>query len=840
MSYGTATQGRPIQGVSQQPDRVRLPGQCTESINYRPDVVSGLVTRPGTLKESVLEEDIAFPDDVKWHYYDRGTGEEYFIAVNGVGDVRVWDRSGVQQGLVVAPEAKAYLASPDPRTCILPQTVGDTTFLLNNTVNVQVNTDLTPSASNTAILYPQFADYAQRIEVYMEVPTPEGLVKQQVGYYQTADGANSDDKFSVATSYVTDRIYQMLLGWSNTDLGGFPTAGTDETWVSLYNPGQGGVTTQLDTDGVTYIPLYEVELVEGTIQIKRADGQDFQISVDDDADGGNVILVKGAIESTSKLPAFAPEGFLVEIDPPGSRDKAENFWLKAEIRTDGTVRWVETVAPALFVGLNASTMPVQLVREDIIAGVAQFSLELAPWEDRRVGDDRTNPMPSFVDTEYPRPINSLGVFQNRLYVTSGEAVIMTRTSKFYDFFRESAQVALDTDPIDVFADSDKVQVLKSSQLFDGDLVFFSDVGQSLLLGQEPVTPSNATLIGTTSFESNLDVRPVASGDSIFFAFDYGQFTGIREYFTDSLTDTKRARPVTDHVNKYIEGKPLLMVTSTSLNLLIIRTYDHPDRLYVYEWLWQGAEKVQSAWGYWDFGEGSVISDVRFSGTDLLIIIRRGNGTVLERMDLGDAPEFSLEYPLRLDSRVEVNCTYESINDRWIIVDPLPEEPESSLVVVRGNGCNQPGLEVSFEREGEALVSYENLSDATQAKVYVGVAYKCRYVPTNPVPKDSRGETLSLDRLTVGKIHITYEKTGNVTATVENNNGNSRQYKYGNRKMGSPENLVGYDPQVAGEHVIPIRRASNTYQLNLETDDHRPTIIRDIHYDGTLSRRGRRF
>ena len=75
-------------------------------------------------------------------------------------------------------------------------------------------------------------------------------------------------------------------------------------------------------------------------------------------------------------------------------------------------------------------------------------------------------------------------------------------------------------------------------------MFFSSTSQ-FILNADGVLTDNAGLAQATSFKSNLAVNPVASGDGIYFTFDYGRFTGIREFFTDSISDTKKARPITE-------------------------------------------------------------------------------------------------------------------------------------------------------------------------------------------------------------------------------------------------------------------------------------------------------
>lgn len=800
MGYVTANQGRPIQGISQQPHKVRVNGQCSESINWRPDIVKGLITRPGTQLISKISE-TGYDINTKWHYYDRGTGEEYFFAIDENGAISAWTPDGVEGVVTADAPATAYLNTTVPKDELEMVTIGDTTFIANKKTPVVSSTTLTPSQTFEGIVYVQFTDYGQTQKVFVENILTD--TRTEVASYSAPDGSAASQSDQIATTYVAQQLY-------------------DDMIVNA-----------------VIMAEYNVTLEENTIFISRQDGLDFKLDSSDDADGKNCIVVKGSIDDTSQLPPRAPEGFLIEIDPPGANttDNA-NYYLRTEEDNRGGIKWVETVAPDIPVGMDKTTMPVQLVRTSIISGVPQFHLELGSWEDRTVGDERTNPLPSFVDTPGVF-IETMGIFQNRLFFTAGESVVLTRSSEFYFFFRETSQAALETDPIDIFADATQVNVLTSSVPFDGDLVFFSSEAQFVLSGQEAVSSENATLRQTTAFEADQGVRPVASGENIFFPFKFGRFTGVREYYTDSIVDTKRARPVTDHVNQLIIGRPNLFKSSTALNLLLTRTDEDLNLLYVYEWLWQGTEKVQSAWGKWEFEEGSIIHDVQFNDTDLYLIISRGEGTYIEKIDVGDADDLNVDYSIRLDRKVELDFTYDP-SGKWVATDPYLG---SDIIGVESLGCYQVGNEVYLERDGLGnIFTEDDIADPLDVtvKVYVGIPYDAIYEPTQPVAKDSQGGAMDLDRLTVGAYFVTYDKTGDIEATVTKRDGGSRTANFGNRTIGGPENLVGLAPQVEGQHRIPIRAKSNKYTLSLRTMDHRPTAIRDFQWNGTFNPRGRRI
>ncbi|KAF2282455.1 hypothetical protein GH714_043926 [Hevea brasiliensis] len=143
--------------------------------------------------------------------------------------------------------------------------------------------------------------------------------------------------------------------------------------------------------------------------------------------------------------------------------------------------------------------------------------------------------------------------QNRLMLTSGEAVIASRTSRFFDFFRYTVLATVDTDPFDVFADIEEV-IISVGQHRWMVTWFCSPQTSSLSCWRQATNPTSAVIRPATHFKMTPGVKPAPSGDAILFAFDSGSYSGIREFFTDSYSDTKKAQPATSHVDKYIRGK----------------------------------------------------------------------------------------------------------------------------------------------------------------------------------------------------------------------------------------------------------------------------------------------
>jgi len=796
MTFSTGNQGNPINGVSQQPAKNRFLGQCTASDNFKPDVVQGLITRQGTDTQGKLIGASVDPD-VKWHYYDRGDGEQYHISIEDDGTVKAWSPDGTIHSIGSTAAAIAYLVCDNPREEIKPLTIGDYTFLVNTTKTVLANATDTPSQLSEGIINVKFMDYGQTINVYIDSVLAATYVGPQ--------GLGPSESPLVAVDYVANQLYISLSAWN------------------LANGNN-----------------YTLTLDSNTVYINRFSGLPFTLSVEDDAAGANTVAVKDKIKSTTDLPKRAPEGFLIEIDPPGATFAGnDNYWLKAENNDTDHITWRESISPDISLGLDVDTMPVVLVRDSVQPTQSLFTLRVGEWEDRTVGDDASNPQPVFVDNK----IQNIGLMQNRIIFTSGEEVLASKSTGggFFDFFRTTSQLTLSTDPLSFYADVPKVNFLESMASFDGSMVFFSKNGQFILRGDKALT-SASVLETSTSFESKLTVEPVASGDGIFFTFNYGRFTGIREFFTDSITDTKKARPVTEHVNKYVAGSPTIMATSTNLNMLAIKTDNADNILYVYDWLWRGDTKVQSAWGRYIFAATDNILNIVFNDELMIIVIEREDGSVYsEKMNIGSPDDDGLDFSVRADRKIEDDM--ELFSERYRVLDPFPGLDIEEILCIRSTGAYEEdiGVAIDIYREGGYLYTDEDLTDTGDpVAVVIGQRYLCSYTPTNPIPHDEGGQALNLDKFKVKSFYLNYDSSGDVVARVEKNSGSIRTKNLTPRVLGNPNNLIGFAPISTGTYKMTIKQRPDKYTLTYETYSHIPLIIRDFDYNGDLNRRGRRI
>lgn len=792
--------GRQIQGISQQPPAVRLDGQCTTMVNMVPDVVNGTQSRMGTTHIAKLLDEGT--DNMATHHYRRGEGdEEYFFTLKKGQVPEIFDKHGRKCNVISQDAPIAYLSEVvNPREDVQFMTIADVTFMLNRRKVVKVSNRKSPKVGDKAIVFCAYGQYGTSYSIIINGTTAAS--------FKTPDGGSAEHVEQIRTERIASELYSKLQQWS------------------------GVVDYEIKRDGTS-------------IFIDRRDGTSFTITTTDGAKGKDLVAIKNKVSSTDLLPSRAPAGYKVQVWPTGSKPESR-YWLQAEPKEGNLVSWKETIAADVLLGFDKGTMPYIIERTGIINGIAQFKIRQGDWEDRKVGDDLTNPMPSFIDEEVPQTIGGMFMVQNRLCFTAGEAVIASRTSYFFDFFRYTVISALATDPFDIFSDASEVYQLKHAVTLDGATVLFSDKSQFILPGDKPLEKSNALLKPVTTFEVNNKVKPVVTGESVMFATNDGSYSGVREFYTDSYSDTKKAQAITSHVNKLIEGNITNMAASTNVNRLLVTTDKYRNIIYCYDWLWQGTDRVQSAWHVWKWPIGTKVRGMFYSGELLYLLLERGDGVYLEKMDMGDALTYGLNDRIRMDRQAELVFKHFKAEDEWVS-EPLPWTPTNpellDCILIEGWDSYIGGSFLFKYNPGDNTLSttFDMHDDShVKAKVIVGQIYPQEFEPTPVVIRDRQDRVSYIDVPVVGLVHLNLDMYPDFSVEVKNvKSGKVRRVLASNRIGGALNNTVGYVEPREGVFRFPLRAKSTDAVYRIIVESPHTFQLRDIEWEGSYNPTKRR-
>ena len=360
---------------------------------------------------------------------------------------------------------------------------------------------------------------------------------------------------------------------------------------------------------------------DGSILINRNDGQDFFLEAFDGLAGSGLGLVHKEVDALSDLPVRAPDGFRVAVR--GDSDANEDdYYLRFETndgQSFGDGGWVEDIGPGIDVALDADTLPMQLVNTDLNT----FTLTTTGWTQRKVGDDETNPFPSFVGTT----LNNFVFFKNRLGFVYEDSVVLSEAGELFNFFRTTVRTLLDTAPIDVTSATANVTNLRSSVAFQENLLLFADRGQFVLKG-DPLTNETITLEAVTNYDVNTSEDPLAIGSYVYFPFKRGNFLGMQEYSLNATTDVYDSADITTQVPGYINNGNILVTSGSSATDLIALS-SGGDTIYIYKYFFNGREKVVSAWS--KFKMPFNVLSLEFINTSLFVVGDKDGATLLTEL-----------------------------------------------------------------------------------------------------------------------------------------------------------------------------------------------------------------
>jgi len=797
MSLISGTIPNLISGVSQQPDALRQPSQCEYMNNAFPSVVEGLIKRPPTNHIAKIWDGVL--GDAFLHTINRDEIERYQVVIRN-GDLKVFDIEG-NEYTVAFPNGRTYLSTDKPSRMITALTIADYTFVLNKDAEVAMMGDLTPTRPTEAVIFINQAAYRTTYEIKLDGYTAT---------YTTATGETDPDK--------TDQ--------ENEDARQLDSTGISEGLKQVILNAELG---------------YEVDVYKSTMWVRKTDGSEFACSGEDTRSNTCITVFQNQIQRFSQLPAAAPDGYVVEITGEAS-SSFNNYHVKFKadpgFTTINNGVWEETIKPGLKFKLNAATMPHGLVRETS----GDFTFRELEWGDRVVGDEDSAPEPAFVGNK----INDIFFFRNRLGFLTGANATMSRTTEFFEFFPTTITTLLATDPVDTAAGHTKVSILNYAIPFQEKLLCFSGQTQFQLDGD--VSPKSADLIPISEFESAIDVKPVAAGKNLFFALPRGRFTNIKEYYTDEDTRTRDAIDITAHVPQYLPSGVFKLIESSNEDILLVLSREERNHIYFYKYYWGGNEKMQSAWGKWDFGDHAQVLSVAFIESRLYLVMQYPDGVYLEYMNIEPAArDTHAPFVYHIDRKVKevgLTPTYYSAENETVYTLPFPIHGEPVVIsrhVPVGEQDKPFGKIALIKRYTDTQVVVKG--DWANTSVFIGNNYEMRYRFSHPVLKHQSAEggmVASIDgRLQIRNFSILYADTGWFSAEVKVSFRDTSEYTFTSRVLGEGSLVVGDLTIASGKFRIPILSQNDRFSLDIINNTYLPCKFIGAGWEGLYTTRNRR-
>jgi hypothetical protein len=543
------------------------------------------------------------------------------------------------------------------------------------------------------------------------------------------------------------------------------------------------------------------------------------------------------INDVTVLPIQCKHNAIVKIANSKMANE-DDYYLQfiGENNLDGSGSWTECPAPGIASNFNNTTMPHVLQRQ----ADGDFLVKRYDYAVREVGDDETNPVPSFINNK----INKVLFFRNRLTFLSGENVITSRPGNLTmpNFWSDTALTVSGIDPIDISCSSTFPSDLYDAIEIPAGLLCFSTNEQFLFSSDaEIMNPDTAKLRSVSRYNYNEVVPPISLGNTVGYIDNSNRHTRFMEMAQIAREQDAVVVNSSELVPTLIP-KDIDLVTNSRENNIVLFGKTDSDEVIGYKYLRQGEKSLQAAWFKWKHNNPLkyhfIVNDqYYFLDTDNFL------QSINLTQETGDPSitQDSVEYLIHLDNWTTVGSgsynattkltTFTNQSD-WI--DQVTS-PNGTLVLV-----DVDSNAVRVGRYAECTVinndDFTVPGDWSTGTHYIGYLYEYNVQFPRFYLQKSEGEAVQSDvnsKLTVHRMKLNFGKIGLYETTL------TRVGKADYTEVYESADLDEYevsDAPYLSEKIkeIPVYERNTNVDVTLKSSHPAPATLRAMSWEGDWS------
>jgi hypothetical protein len=870
-----------INGISQQPSALRLASQCEQMVNCMPSPVEGLKKRPPAQHLAKLFAGSAGAGRPFTTIVDRDGTIQYLVLILD-NDIKVFGLDGSVK-TVATPDGTSYLnITGEPSAVFRVASVADYTFIVNREKTAAMAATTSPTWGTKSMVFIKSAEYATTYSITVNATTvtyetlPPGGRRLSASYSRatntvtvttTAHGLSTGDQvdMSFSSGAGTAGTYTITVTGADTftytdTVGGTTSGNCTVVYQPSYSPSTVEIAGALRDSLATALGAgFTIVASDYVVRITKVDGTDYTLGSTDTKAGTATVPIKGTIDTISDLPIKAEHGFIVKITGSAASG-ADDYYVKFVANAGsgfGHGVWQETVGPGIQYLFDAATMPHVLVREND----GTFTFRKFTWSGRLAGDAVTAKEPSFIGSK----IQNVNLFRNRLVLLADENVITSAADSYDRFWPESAQTVVDSDPIDLSAGSRRINFLTSSLAFADVLLLFSRFGQFRLSGGNSVaaalTPKTATITQITAFEMSDTVDPVIVGRTMYFPVPRGEYGGMREFFLpDASGPVPTSEEVTAAVPRLLPANLSNLVATAAEEAVYAVSKDQPRRIYLYKFLFQEDNKLQSAWSYWETNAGKSVLGVDLVDSDLYAVIQYSDGVYLERIvthpetvDTGTTVEMLLDRKATEASCSVALTTPSGLDTQSTITLPYPINTSLSNMAVVGRFfagntlAHGQSLQILSSTAAGGAGGNGTLTvrgDLTAAKFFVGELYDMLYeFSTQYLKEQPPGGGMAViagPKLQLRTWTMLFDKSSSFSIKITPRGRDTMTYPYTGFEVGDQEVALGELAIRTSKFRVPVMAQNIEAKIEVVSSSPLPCRLQSAEWEGFYHTRAARL
>ena len=910
-----------VQGISEQPDFMKVPGQVVDLKNGLPDVTRGLVKRPGGQLVSAITPNSG---TLSWFHIYTDEENQYIGNINTSGVIQIWrTRDGAVIPLdysgVPGTDACTYLSGWTNSDELQALTVNESTFITNRNTTVAMKTgtpDKSPAALHEAIIELKTISYGKQYALDIYEPTDTATQT-----FTRATALAADEDITTPTTGYTDDGKCSLMGREVVNQGTVSgkTNLRYEMDLRCQPVAEGGGSTNPDFDD-SYQPYAKLQFggegwatndthvytsekgAETTVKIKKhitvtcraglarvrpaatsssadeavtAEGILGDMKASLDAISGHNItstvvgtclhlkrssafnvttpepqlmnITTSEANNVAELPTSCRHDFVVKVVNSGEED--DDFYLKFKVdNVTGTPAsdrfgigvWEECPQPDLEIKFNDDTLPIKLVRELPSGGYTngRFLVQKPTWQERDVGDENTNPKPTFVGYK----INKLLFFRNRLCILSEENIILSRTNDFFNFWSKTAMAVSSDDPIDLQSSSTFPTTLYDGiEVNSGLLIFSSNQQFMLTTDSDAFTPSTAKINYLSAYNFNHKTKPFSLGITSGFINSTGQNARFFE-----MADVRREGEPTVLEQSKIVSKllpiDLTMVATSKENTVVLFGSENKNEVWGYRFFNTGERRVQSAWFRWvlpgNLVYHAIMDDVYYT------VVKNGSNYTLEAYDVRKQDDSTVVGTSPDDYKVHLDCN--KLISSGSLSYNINTHKTSFTKPTGFNSSNQLAAFVNVTgdnigRYSTASINGSNVEivgDWTGKNLILGYLYEWEVEIPTIYPTKQEGEKVRADirsSLIIHRLKFTFGSVGLIETTL--------------KRIGKQDYTTIYESPFLDNyranklpvetdftHTIPAYERNTNLTVHVKSSHPTPATLHSLNWEGDYSNR----
>jgi len=599
----------------------------------------------------------------------------------------------------------------------------------------------------------------------------------------------------------------------------------------------------------------------------------------------NMSVIGQKAQDISRLPAMNKHGYVAQIANTADLD-TDDYYVKfiADNGASGVGNYEETVRPHNFAsnsdpmkaGLDPATMPHALINNrngtftfvKLDETTANSQGNENYWKDRLVGDNTSNPFPTFKGGT----IQEMFFHRNRLGIISGENVVMSQPGRYFDFFIVSAIAASDDNPIDITVSDIKPAFINHVLPIQKGIMMFSDSGQFLLFTESDIfSPKTARLKKVASYECDETIQPVDLGTSVLFTSNVSAYARA---FEATIIDDDTPPNIIEQTRVVPEFLPKDITKSTNSAAIGITTYGKKgeSEIYHYKYYNAGQKREQSAWYSWTL-TGTMQHMLYTAGSFFTVTLHDGSyklcrheyvadadntrSYVLGTGTVGSPLQTSRQFEAHLDNmtiatNVAGSAQTTTAPEKTVLTIPYTPANTTNLFMVGLSGNDSDGNSIAgtvraADAVGTNSVTFNNINLHSAAKVAVGYKYTSTielptyYLNVGQNAYDTDGDLrISGINFEMGvggplEFHLTspfqyVDASGNITKDIDD----YVQFESG---ILSDSSVFDKPPADLATSVrVPVQRKNEKYTLQIQIPDPFSTAIISASWDGIYNQK----